>query len=53
MKKRKIQLHRETLRNLDSGDLSNAAGAVTPVTHCATVCTTCSYCGTACRTCPC
>jgi hypothetical protein len=48
-----VRLHRETLRNLDGGKLSDVAGGYTPITHCASICTTCSYCGTACRTCPC
>lgn len=40
MKKRKIQLHRETLRNLESTDVSQAVGGAGTVRN--------SVCGSAC-----
>jgi hypothetical protein len=49
-KNRKMQLHRETLRSLQSGDLPKVAGATAQNTNCS-ICVT--YCKTACRTCTC
>lgn len=52
MKKRKIQLHRETICSLQGRDLPKVAGGTVQNTNCS-ICITCSFCATHCHTCPC
>jgi len=38
MKKKKVLLHRETLRNLDSSDVSQAVGGTAANSNCGSAC---------------
>jgi hypothetical protein len=52
--KKRIQLHRETLLNLETGVISKAVGGVSGAlgpTQCPLA--SCSYCHTVCPSCPC
>jgi hypothetical protein len=52
--KKKIQLHRETLRSLETGLVKMAVGGVSagePATQCPLA--SCSYCHTVCPSCIC